>query len=293
MSAVAAPTVGATGGSNAAHLITSEYRKIRTTNTWWLFGIGVIVMTGLALLANIATAHYGLTSANAADPQAVQQNPVLASPVSLAAGVFTSGQFFGGMFVMLLAILIVTNEYHHQTATSTFLTTPHRTSVIMAKLATAIVMAAFFWLVTTVLDLISGAIYYSLDGYPSHLGDWPVTQAILLNLMVYALWGVFGVGVGVLIRSQLGATITAALLYVIGTQLVTVIFYLIRQLVIKHDWVLTARVLIPAVAAQVAVSPTQAFEFAPAQWVGIAVLLGYGLIMGGIGIVIMRKRDIS
>ena len=32
-------------------LIRGELLKIRTTNTWWLFGIGVIGMTALALLS--------------------------------------------------------------------------------------------------------------------------------------------------------------------------------------------------------------------------------------------------
>ena len=54
-----------------------------------------------------------------------------------AANIFTSGQYFGGLFVLLLGILLITNEYYHQTATATFLTTPHRTKVIVAKLITA------------------------------------------------------------------------------------------------------------------------------------------------------------
>ena len=36
----------------------------------------------------------------------------------------------------------MTNEFFHQTATTTFLTTPHRTAVILAKLVAAIVLGA-------------------------------------------------------------------------------------------------------------------------------------------------------
>ncbi len=78
-----------------------------------------------------------------------------------AANLYTSGQFFGALFVMLLGTLIVTNEFSHQTATTTFLTTPHRTAVILGKLIAGVAVAAFFWLITTVLNVIAGAVFLS------------------------------------------------------------------------------------------------------------------------------------
>ena len=35
-------------------------------------------------------------------------------------------------------------------------------------------------------------------------------RALLFNLLAYVLWAILGVGLGVLIRSQIGAVITAA-----------------------------------------------------------------------------------
>ncbi len=43
-------------------LIKSELLKIRTTNTWWIFGISVIALTGLSLLINCLQADSFLTS---------------------------------------------------------------------------------------------------------------------------------------------------------------------------------------------------------------------------------------
>jgi ABC-2 type transport system permease protein len=299
---VEAPSTG--GGSGALHLIRAEYRKIRTTNSWWIFAISMVFTTGLALFVNILQAHLYLTSAppdtsggggdgpgGAAAAQA--QYDLLHQVPTQAANIFTSGQFFGGMFAMLLAILIVTNEYHHQTATTTFLTTPHRTAVIGAKFIVAMLAAAVFWVITTVLDLITGIIYFKIEGFSNYLGDWTVQHAILVNLMVFALWGVFGIGLGVLIRSQLGATITSTVLYVAGSFLAGIIFTLIRYLWIKHDWVLTAQVILPAEAARIAVAATKAYPQAAPWWVGVLVLLGYGILTGILGTLIMRKRDIS
>jgi ABC-type transport system involved in multi-copper enzyme maturation permease subunit len=296
----APPSVPATRGSAGTNLVRSEFRKIRTTHTWWIFGIGTIAATGLALLVNMLQAHYYLNqSAPSGDgggqgaAQAQATFELQHNVVTQAANVFTSGQFFGGLFVMLLAILMITNEYHHQTVTTTFLISPHRTSVILGKFVTAMLASAFFWALTTVIDLIAGSIFFNAEGVSSHLGDWTIIRAILINLLVFALWAVFGVGVGVLIRSQLGATITAALLYVVGTQLAQAIFFLIHQYWIKKDGVYTAMVIVPATAAQVAVSPTKTFPQSPPEWVGAVVLVAYGVVMGTIGTLIMRRRDIS
>lgn len=289
--------VGHTRGPVATHLIRSEFLKIRTTNTWWIFGLGAIVTTGLALLVNMLQAHYYLKGTpptggdGGADAQAtfaLQHNVA-----TQAANVFTSGQFFGGLFVMVLAILMITNEYYHQTATTTFLTTPHRTAVVLGKFVTAMFASVFFWLLTTVIDLIAGSVYFNVEGFGNPLGDWAVIRAIVINLAVFALWAVFGVGIGVLIRSQIGATVTATLLYVVGTQVANIVTFLIHQFWIKKDWVLTMQVLVPARAAEIAVSPTKLYPQSPPEWVGAIVLVGYGIVLGTIGTLIMRTRDIS
>jgi ABC-2 type transport system permease protein len=296
MTATTTPAVAASHKPVAARLISSELLKIRSISTWWIFSLGVVATTALSLFLSMIQAHVFLKDspetvgggADAAATFALQHNEV-----TQAVNVFTSGQFFSGLFVMVLAILIVTNEYQHQTATTTFLTTPHRTSVVLAKFATSMIAAAYFWVITTVLDLIAGSIYFPADGLHSHLGDWAVIRGILINLLVFALWGVFGVGIGVLFRNQIGATVTSILLYVVGSTVAQILAQIIYQLWIKHDWVLTAQVIVPARAAEIAVAPMKTYPQSPPEWVGAAVLIGYGLVFGVIGTLIMRKRDIS
>jgi ABC-2 type transport system permease protein len=299
--ALPAPASGR-AGSGALHLIHAEYRKLRTTNSWWLFALGVVLATALALLVNMLQAHFYLNadavpegSGDGPGGQAAAQAQfdLMHNVAAQAANVFTSGLFFGGLFAMLVAILLITNEYHHQTATTTFLTTPHRSAVVGAKFVMAMLAAGFFWLVSTILSLIAGIIFFRAEGFANHLDDWTVQHAILANLMVFALWGVFGIGLGVLIRSQLGATITSTVLYIAGSFIAGIIFTLIRYFWIKHDWVLTAQVILPAEAGRVAVAATKAYPQAAPWWVGVLVLVGYGLVTGIIGTLIMRRRDIS
>jgi ABC-2 type transport system permease protein len=291
-------------------VVRSEILKLRTTNVWWLFGIGIIVMTALAFLVNAIGAHFelhpqapDLTDANISAEQRqeieaqYQQDLANANSTAtllrVASTIYTSGQFFGVLFILILGALIVTNEFAHQTATATFLTTPHRTTVIVAKLIAGVAMATFYWLVTTILDVIAGAIFLSTQDRSNALGDWSVQRSILLNLAAYACWAVLGIGLGVLIRSQIGAVLTGAVLYLIGTLAGQIVFQLIRSFLIKKDWVLTTQVILPAVASQVMTTVGRAFEHAPPQWVGAVVLIGYGILFGVVGTLITRRRDIS
>jgi ABC-type transport system involved in multi-copper enzyme maturation permease subunit len=296
------------------NLIRSELMKIRTTNVWWLFGIGVLVFTAISVAIWIAVGNQMINEATSSgvfqppppgvgmSPAEIEQqrqqfemqhdiNRVLSAN---AAMIYTSGQFFGLLFASLLGVILVTNEYYHQTATATFLTTPQRTKVILAKLGTATAFAVIFWVVTTAISVAAGSIFFTNKGYSTQLGEWPVTRAILMNGLAYGLWGILGVGLGVLIRNQIAAVIVVSAGYVLGTQIAGLAALLAAQL-FKADWVEQASVAWPAVASQVMVSTEEIFVGAntPPWWVGALILVGWGVVMGLVGTLITRKRDIA
>jgi ABC-2 type transport system permease protein len=278
--------------SHPINLIRSEFRKLLTTNAWWLFGLGAFGMLALAFLYNAVVAHYTLTETpEGLDAEEAAQFEATRDVVYQAANLFTSGQFFGLLFVMLIGIVLITSEFQHQTVTTTFLTTPHRTAVILAKLAVAALTGAFFWLVTTAINIPATMIFLSTQDVSNHLGDWPVTRAILLNLLAYLLWGILGVGFGVLIRSQIGATVTAVLLYVLGTVAVGIIFTLLAEL-LDWDWVQDVQYALPSIASGLMVAGRN-IPGQPEFWVGAVVLVVWAVVTGTIGTLITRTRDIS
>lgn len=278
------------------NLVRSELLKIRTTHAWWILGLGAFVMTGLAITYNIIAANYLLHEGATGEPgemdaQQIAEAEAMRDVVGRAADIYTSGQFFGLLFVMLIGALLVTNEFHHQMATTTFLTTPRRTSVIISKLIAASLVGVGFWLVTTVLDLISGAIYLEVAGFGHQLGEGGVIRALLLNLLAYVLWTVFGVGFGTLISNQIGAIVTALVLYLLGTYAASVILMLVSMW-LDSQAVLKWSVLVPSLASQLMITGVS-MPSNPPQWVGAAVLIGYALVTGAIGIMLTRRRDIA
>lgn len=275
-------------------LIRSEFLKIRTTNVWWLFALGALGLLALAFTINALNMHIGVLHQegggenNSPDAETLS---ALAAPAALTAYMVTSGQYFGLLFVLLIGIITVTNEFHHQTATTTFLATPHRTSVIVAKSVAAAIFGALLWFVTTLLTVPATLIFLNAENVDQAFGDSAVIRAIALNLVAYILWALIGVGFGVLIRSQIGSTVTAMLIYTVGTVAVSIIVNVLVHF-LHWNWTENVQWALPSIASQLMVNgidlPNQ-----PHYWVGGLVLLAWAAVTGLIGTLITRTRDIS
>jgi ABC-type transport system involved in multi-copper enzyme maturation permease subunit len=290
--ASAAPSLG-TPGPAAFRLLRSEYLKLRTINVWWLFLLGALIMLALAILINWVGADFAFTQeipdeVSAEDAVAIEASR---NAIFQAANLYTSGQFFGLMIVLLLGVIVITNEFQHQTVTATFLTTPHRTAVILAKLVMGVLLGLALWAISFAINVPATIGILSIYDQPHLLGEWAVQRSILLNLLAYALWGILGIGLGVLIRSQIGATITGALLYLLGTAAVAIVVELLRNRS-GWEWVEDAQYAFPSVASGLMVQGTS-LPGQPPYWVGAVVLIGWGVLTAIIGTLIIRRRDIS
>lgn len=298
-------------GIPGLRLVRSEIRKITTTNAWWLFGIASLAFTGLALWINMAEAaeHIarardttqvfrpgrGMSAAEIAVAKAefAQQHDLHLQAINAAGNIFTSGQFFGLLLVMLLGALVITNEFQYQTATATFLTTPQRTRVVFGKLLAVLGLGVLFWLVSRALSFAAGLLFFHNLGLTNSLAEWQVQRAIVFNLVAYLLWALLGFGLGTLIHSQIGAVVASMIIYLGGFVGGIGVFNLIRSYLIHGDWVLTSAVIMPPIASQVMVSPEKLYPQAAPWWVGVLVMTGWSLIAGAIGIVLNRRRDIT
>jgi hypothetical protein len=211
-------------------LVNAELFKIRTTALWWIMGIILLPLYAASLGFNWLTSYAylsGQADGGGADAQA--QIDAAAQPINIATNLYTTGQYMGVLIVLLLSAIIVTSEFFHLTATTTFLVTPRREAVILAKLGAGIIVALVVWVVTTLLNLILVPIILDALNVPVQLGEPAVWRAIGLNALAFGLWAVLGVGLGVLIRSQLAATLTLAIVYTVGAAVIGGIFQLLAS----------------------------------------------------------------
>ena len=167
----------------------AELLKIRSTRTTIGLVLGMTALILLfSLLSGLLTKTPNLTSTD-------DQRGVLS--VGSLAGVFSA---LGG-------IMLVTSEYRYGTIRPTFLFTPKRPRVLAAKLAAGLLAGLLFGIAGEGLGY--GIGYAALRSRGIHIAlNGNQTALLLLGTVAgTALWGAIGVGLGAIIRSQVGAII--------------------------------------------------------------------------------------
>ena len=278
-------------------LVGAEIMKLRTTRAWWLFLGGFTLVTTAALVINAFSSHYQLfPQQNLSDrAQALAQAAQSRTPAgvaAMAASLMTSGQSLTVLFALLLGIHVVTSEYVNRTVTATFLAAPRRERVVVAKLAAAASLGAVFWVIATVAGGVVTPVFLGSQHLSAPLTAAAVVRSVALSLPAFVLWAAFGLGLGAVIRSQALAIVVGLACFAGGFAAIAGISQLAYHLV-RQDWLLGARVIAPAVASQVMITSGRAFPHAPPQWAGAVIMAGYGLALAIIGIIQVRRRDVT
>jgi ABC-2 type transport system permease protein len=109
----------------------------------------------------------------------------------------------GTVPVVLLCVLSITTEFHHRTATATFLATPRRGRVLLAKTIACLLVAPPVALVLLTAPLVLGV----LTGVVEPILDGDLARLIARAVLGFECWVLLGVGIGAAIRNQ---TVAAA-----------------------------------------------------------------------------------
>ncbi|EAP99928.1 Putative ABC transport system membrane protein [Janibacter sp. HTCC2649] len=178
--------------------IKSEFRKFFTTRMWW--GMAIAMFIGGALFAVIL----GFVLTIAPTQESVDAGQPTGSPLQIANSVYTAGLTIGYTLTLVIGIMQIGSEYRHKTVTSTFLSTPRRMRVMLAKVVALLGIGAVYGLISLIGSVIAGAIVLQsrgADPFPST----EVLRALALSLLVLGLWALIGLGVGILIPNQVAA----------------------------------------------------------------------------------------
>lgn len=248
-------------------LVRAEVRKLFSTKIWlWL----LIGSAGLGAL------FAGLTLGFAGDPNSgipPRDDPRIQSVVFNPAGAAV-------VFAVVLSVIGITQEFRHRTATPTFLTTPHRHRVVVAKLVTYFVAGLGYAVVTAAVLLAIGIPWLSSSGADVSLGG-DNGKVLLGGGLAVALYALIGVGVGALVRNQVGA-IVGALVYLF------VLEPIIRGIPATapfYRW-------LPGGAQEAMTASFQAPEDLLERWQGALLLIGYGLLAAALAAVLTLRRDV-
>ena len=178
--------------------IRAEFQKVLTTRIWWVLLLVLVVY--VALLAGFLGAAFGGIFGD--DANAPQVPAELLPPV-----VYSIATAIGYVFPLLLGTLAVTGEFRHQTLTPSFLATPRRGRVLIAKVITLAVFGALYGVVALIGSVGAGAGVLALNGTDSGLGEQDLWLLFARSVLAMALWAAVGVGVGALVPNQVAAIV--------------------------------------------------------------------------------------
>lgn len=185
-------------------LTRAELLKLRTTRV-------VYVLVGIASL------FAGLTAAIVAAEEGLDENPALALAQIVA---------LSGVLALVVGILLTTNEYRHGTISSTFLVTPRRPRVLVAKLAAGGIGGGIFGLAVAAISF--GIAIPWLDGTGDEIHfDQQLLEAVGRLVASYALFVLVGVAAGAIVQNQAGAIVAMFGWLFVVEQIVNVVVGLI------------------------------------------------------------------
>jgi ABC-2 type transport system permease protein len=253
-------------GAVIARLVRAEWTKLLTTRVWIGLLLGSCVLVGG--FAALFTGFAGGSDSGLPGVGTPEYERLVLAVSSNATILF-----------VVLGIIGTTQEYRHRTATPTFLASPHRGRVVIAKLIAYGLAAIPMALVVIAVDVLVVLVYAGAKGAaPSLTGDnLQVLAGAAVALVLYTL---IGVGVGALLRNQVGA-IVGSLVYL----------FVVESLIQGIPATSGAYKWLPGGALQAVTASTDAGDVLSA-WQGGLLLLGYGLVAAVLGTVLAVRRDV-
>ena len=247
-------------------LVRAELLKLRSINsTWWMVA-ATLVLVVLETAAFTFGASKGNASMERGDPDLLAHTMSSMGTVSV--------------LVLVLGIMAVSQEFRFGTATPTFLVTPDRGVVIVAKILALTLTGLAIGVCASALGLPLAALFMHGAGEHPHW-DALVWQVVLGGCLVAALYGLLGVAIGALVRNQVAAIAGALTWLLIAEALVTA--------VAPH----LAAYLPGGATSEVLQSGSWFGQALGPAWQGALLLIGYAVVLGGLGVRFTMRRDLT
>jgi len=174
--------------------IRSEVLKLRSTRT----SIGLVLgMLGLVLFTVLVQLVVSQVE-NSSDFQLSAEDTQRS--ILQAAG-------FATLFSLLIGVLAITSEFRHGTIRPTFLFTPARELVVGAKGLACGAAGAVLGVVAVAITFGITLVWLQVESVDRAIGTAGILEMAGGIVGATLLWGVIGVGVGAMIRNQVGAIV--------------------------------------------------------------------------------------
>jgi ABC-2 type transport system permease protein len=244
-------------------LVRAELTKLTTTRLIYGMAAAMAAFAVLTVAANILDRQ-------GAPPLAADSFPMLVGgPVTLLSGA-----------ALLLGILGMAGEFRHQTVTQTFLVTPRRGRVVVAKLIAYPLAGIALALVIVTFTATLATAWLAATGITPSLLDARLGRVLLGAVLAAGLCALVGVGVAALVRNQVAALVGVAVWALLVEGLLMSLLHAPSSLA---KW-------LPSAAAAALTNPGGAQL---SRVAGSLLLAGYALALALAGTRLVVRRDIT
>lgn len=268
-----------------AGAVKAEFRKFFSTRMWWGMTIGVFLAGALfaVLFALVVAGSQQERGPGGGGPRL----PGLDN-TAMVSTVYTAGLSLAYLLTLVVGVMSIGSEYRHKTITSTFLSTPKRVQVMVAKVTSLLGIGVFYGLVFLVGSVGVGGAAIAIKGFSPFPEVAPIARALALSLLVLGLWSLLGLGAGILIPNQV-----AAILIAVGTA--WIVEPLAGFLLSLVSWGKDVVPYMPsqATSAMVGQINTSSSTHLLSWWAGALVLVAYAAALAGIGSILTVRRDVT
>ena len=269
-----------------AGAVKAEFRKFFTTRMWWGMAIGVF-LAGALLALLFALLVAGGTSRGPNGGPGGPPAPGLGN-TAMVSSVYTGGLGIAYLLTLTVGVMAIGSEYRHKTITSTFLSTPRRVRLMVAKVTSLLGIGAFYGVVFLLGSVGVGASTIAAKGFSPFPEVGPITRTLALSLLVLGLWSLIGLGAGILIPNQV-----AAILIAVGAA------WIVEPLLgFGLGFVSWGQPIVPYLPSRATSAMVGAFNTDPqvhllSWWAGALVLVAYAAVLAGIGSLLTVRRDVT
>jgi ABC-type transport system involved in multi-copper enzyme maturation permease subunit len=264
------PRLATRGRVSQAGVVLSEWTKLRSVrSTIWSFAVAFVLTIALAdLAAAVVVNHWPHMQAHdRADFHPIDVAQVGVQLAQLAIGV--------------LGVLVITAEYSTGMIRASMSAVPRRLPVLAGKGIVFGLTTFALMLPASVIAFFSSQAILSDRHIQTHITAPGVPRAVIGAALYLTVIGLFGLGLGAIVRNTAG-----------GIALFAGIMFVIPPLmnVLPSSWNSAASPYLPLQAGERIMALHQGNQLAP--WTGFGVLCVYAAVALGIAAVLLRTRDV-
>jgi ABC-2 type transport system permease protein len=263
------PSLPHTGRVTQARVVLSEWTKLWSVrSTRWSILAGVGLTIGVAALACAVVAHHWphMNAHERRDFHPLEPN---------LAGVQIAQLAFG-----VLGVLVITAEYSTGMIRASFTAVPKRLPVLWAKAAVYVAVVVALMIPSAIVAFFVGESILSTQHINVAFSHPGVVRAVIGAGLYLAAVGLFGLGLGAIVRNTAGGIASFAGIMFVLPPLMNVL---------PTSWNNAASPYLPLSAGQTIMSTTAGNHLAP--WTGFALFFGYALASIAIAAVLLVRRD--